>query len=59
MNKFEEKFYKIQSIETETIIIWGQNDEMLHYSGVKLLKDNIKNSKLHIIENCKIQKLIK
>lgn len=44
--------FKINSIKIPTLIIWGENDEMLHVSGAKLLADNLENCELQIIENC-------
>jgi pimeloyl-ACP methyl ester carboxylesterase len=53
----EERFetdlkFKINSIKIPTLIVWGEDDEMLHVSGARLLADNIENSQLKIIENC-------
>lgn len=49
---FDKNFYKMQAIKSDTIIIWGEDDEMLHVSGGYLIKDNVKNSKLKILKNC-------
>lgn len=52
-SKFESDFkVKIQLIKTRTIIIWGENDEMIHISGAYQLRDLIQNSELKILKNC-------
>lgn len=52
-SKFETDFkVKIKSIKTKTIIIWGENDEMIHISGAYQLRDLIQNSELKILKNC-------
>lgn len=49
---FDKKLYRIQSIKCDTLIVWGEDDEMLHVSGGYLLHKNVENSKLRVIKNC-------
>lgn len=51
-NDFEKYLEKMKSIKSETLIIWGENDEMLHVSGAQMINEKIKGSKLKIIKNC-------
>jgi pimeloyl-ACP methyl ester carboxylesterase len=52
-SKFETDFkVKLQSIKMKTLIIWGENDEMIHISGAYMLRDFIQNSDLKILKNC-------
>lgn len=51
-NNFEKKFPKIKAISKETLIIWGEDDEMLHVSGGHMIKNNIKNAKLKVLKDC-------
>lgn len=53
LERFEDEMkYKISSIDHPTLIIWGKDDEMLHVSGARFLNENIRNSKLKIIDDC-------
>lgn len=49
---FEKKFELMKEIKKDSIIIWGEDDEMLDVSGAYFLNENIKNSQLKIIKNC-------
>lgn len=51
-NNFEQKFPKIKAISKETLIIWGEDDEMLHVSGGYMIKDSVKNAKLKVLKDC-------
>ena len=42
---------KIKSINTPTLIIWGENDELISVDDAYLFHQNIKGSKLEIIKN--------
>lgn len=48
-NKLIEKYDEIQ---VPTLIIWGNNDEILSVTQGKLLHKQITNSKIEIIDNC-------
>lgn len=49
---FEKFLNKMKRIESETLIIWGDQDEIVHVSGAQMLSDGIKNSKLVILKDC-------
>lgn len=42
---------KIKSIHTPTLIIWGENDELISVDDAYLFQKNIKGSKLEILKN--------
>jgi pimeloyl-ACP methyl ester carboxylesterase len=43
---------KIKRIHTPTLIIWGENDELISVDDAYLFEQNIIGSKLEIIKNC-------
>ena len=40
----------LKGCEIPTLVLWGKNDRVLHYSGAKILKDIMKNSKITILD---------
>ena len=42
----------LKDINQETLIIWGNLDKAYNYEQVKTLNENIKNSRLEIINDC-------
>ena len=53
MDKFDNELkYKFSDIKTRTLILWGKNDPMLHFSGAKYLNDCIVNSEIKVMEDC-------
>ncbi len=53
LDKFDDYLKnKFSDIKTRTLIIWGKNDAMLHFSGAKYLNECIVNSEIKIMEEC-------
>ena len=42
----------LKKIKNKTLIIWGDNDKAYNYKQVEILKNNIPNSDLKIIDGC-------
>ena len=41
-----------KNIKNETLIIWGDQDKIYNFNQVEILKENITNSDLRIIDEC-------
>ena len=42
----------LKNIKNETLIVWGDKDKSYNLEQIKILKKNIKKSKLVIFKNC-------
>jgi pimeloyl-ACP methyl ester carboxylesterase len=42
----------LKNIKNKTLIIWGDKDKAYNYNQIKILKNNIQNSNLKVIEGC-------
>tara|TARA_B110000438_G_C15744142_1_gene619898 strand:+ start:135 stop:887 length:753 start_codon:yes stop_codon:yes gene_type:complete len=42
----------LKKIKNETLILWGNKDKSYNLDQIKVLKNNIKNSKLIVFKNC-------
>ena len=42
----------LKNIKNKTLIIWGDQDKAYNFNQVEILKENIKNSDLRIIDGC-------
>lgn len=53
LQRFDEELAsKIGQIQNRTLIVWGKNDELLHFSGAEMLSQIIVNSELRMIDKC-------
>ena len=43
---------QLEKIEARTLVIWGKNDRIFHYSAAEKLKDKIKENKVYVFEEC-------
>ena len=49
---------QLSKIDNETLILYGRDDEIISLNLTNILKDNIRNSKLIILDNTKHDLLI-
>lgn len=43
---------KFSELTIKTIVVWGKQDEMLHVSGARFLKEHIANCEIRILDEC-------
>lgn len=43
---------KLSSVTNKTLVIWGKNDRYLNYQAAYRFKENMKDTKLMVLENC-------
>jgi pimeloyl-ACP methyl ester carboxylesterase len=51
-NRVDQNSDKIKSITTPTLIIWGENDELINIENAYKFQNSIKGSRLEVIKNC-------
>ncbi|MEJ2726564.1 MAG: alpha/beta hydrolase [Deltaproteobacteria bacterium] len=43
---------RLPKISARTLVLWGENDLMVHVSSVEKLREGISNSRVIIFKNC-------
>ena len=53
MKNFENDILqRLTLFKTDTLLLWGENDELVHYSGASLLSGRLPNCHVKILDKC-------
>ncbi|KXJ29156.1 Monoacylglycerol lipase abhd6-A [Exaiptasia diaphana] len=42
----------LEDITVPALVLWGENDKIIHVSSVNVMKEKLKNSQVHILDRC-------